>query len=100
MSDTPDLMNRALRMAHFFHDTYEGLAASFGYETREETRAFDAMSPNGQLMQAVCARWLEHNDARIRELEAKIAQLEADVCPWCKSKEEGMQAFLKEESQR
>lgn len=48
----------ARRMAWFFHDTYEQLAPSFGYETRPETRKFDPDSPNGQLMTEVCARWL------------------------------------------
>ncbi len=40
------------------------------------------------------------NDARIRELEAKVAQLEMDVCPWCKIDEESLQAFLKRVPQR
>jgi hypothetical protein len=48
----------ALRMATFFHDTYERLAPSFGYETRQDTRRFDPDSANGRLMQAVCAEWL------------------------------------------
>ena len=38
-----------------FHETYERLAPSFGYETRKETRAFDPTTPNGRLMIAVCA---------------------------------------------
>lgn len=41
--------------ARLFHDTYERLAPSFGYETRKETRRFDPSSPNGRLMIAVCA---------------------------------------------
>lgn len=41
-------------VARLFHDEYERLAPSFGYETREDTRVFDANSPNGQLMIAVC----------------------------------------------
>jgi len=40
-------------IVHQFHDTYERLAPSFGYETREETREFDPESPNGKLMIAV-----------------------------------------------
>lgn len=39
--------------AREFHDTYERLAPSFGYETRPDTKAFDPESPNGQLMIAV-----------------------------------------------
>jgi hypothetical protein len=52
MSNTDDLEAKA--MAIRFHETYERLAPSFGYETRKETRAFDPESPNGKLMIAVC----------------------------------------------
>lgn len=44
----------ALQLAILFHDTYERLAPSFGYETRADTKAFDPDSANGKLMQAVC----------------------------------------------
>lgn len=44
----------ALEAARRFHEAYERLAPSFGYETRKETRAFDPESPNGKLMIAVC----------------------------------------------
>lgn len=40
--------------ARRFHDTYERLAPSYGYETREDTKAFELESPNGLLMVAVC----------------------------------------------
>jgi hypothetical protein len=43
----------AAEVAMLFHDTYERLAPTFGYETREETRQFDPTSPNGALMIAV-----------------------------------------------
>jgi hypothetical protein len=46
----------AERLARQFHDTYERLAPTFGYETRPETRAFDPESPNGKLMIAVCRK--------------------------------------------
>jgi len=36
-----------------FHEAYERLAPTFGYETREDTKEFDADSPNGKLMGAV-----------------------------------------------
>lgn len=45
----------AAEVAMLFHDTYERLAPTFGYETREETRQFDPTSPNGALMIAVAA---------------------------------------------
>ena len=36
-----------------FHEAYERLAPTFGYETREDTKEFDADSSNGKLMGAV-----------------------------------------------
>lgn len=43
-----------LELAIFFHETYEKLAPSFGYETRPDTKQFDKDSKNGKLMVAVC----------------------------------------------
>lgn len=43
-----------VEVAKAFHEAYEQLAPSFGYETRKETRAFDPESANGRLMIAVC----------------------------------------------
>ena len=43
-----------LDLAIYFHETYERLAPSFGYETREETKQFENNSKNGMLMVAVC----------------------------------------------
>ena len=43
-----------IETAKLFHDTYERLAPDFGYETREDTKAFDPFSPNGRLMIEVC----------------------------------------------
>lgn len=48
-----------LQLAGLFHDLYERLAPSYGYETRPETRDFRPASPNGQLMIAVCAEILK-----------------------------------------
>jgi hypothetical protein len=50
---------KALELAILFHDTYERLAPSFGYETRPDTRQFDAASKNGRLMVAVCGEVLQ-----------------------------------------
>ena len=49
-----------LDLAVFFHETYERLAPSFGYETRLDTKRFDSESKNGRLMMAVCAEVREH----------------------------------------
>lgn len=54
----PGDIRTAEQAARFFHDTYEHLAPSFGYETRTETRQFDPTSPNGKLMIAVCGEIL------------------------------------------
>lgn len=43
-----------LRLAVLFHEIYERLAPSFGYETRADTKVFDPTTPNGRLMVAVC----------------------------------------------
>jgi len=43
-----------LELAKLFHDTYEKLAPTYGYETRSGTKIFDPASPNGKLMIAVC----------------------------------------------
>ena len=46
----------ALWLAKWFHHTYEELAPLHGYETRNDTRDFDATSANGKLMIDVCER--------------------------------------------
>lgn len=50
----------AEQLAMLFHETYERLAPSFGYETRQDTKSFDPQSPNGKLMIAVCGEVLNH----------------------------------------
>lgn len=51
---TSSRTSSALALAKQFHEAYERLAPSFGYETRPETREFDPDSVNGRLMVAVC----------------------------------------------
>jgi hypothetical protein len=58
---------RAEAVARAFHEAYERLAPSFGYETRKETRAFDPTTPNGRLMIAVAAEVLAYMDERPHE---------------------------------
>lgn len=50
----------ARELALKFHEAYERMAPSFGYETRTETRAFDPESANGRLMIAVCSELLPY----------------------------------------
>lgn len=50
-----DVGDAALTLALRFHEAYERLAPTCGYETRVDTRSFDPTSPNGRLMIAVCA---------------------------------------------
>lgn len=50
----------AENLASFFHDTYERLAPSFGYETRKDTKKFDSSSANGKLMIAVAKEVLRY----------------------------------------
>lgn len=59
-----------------FHNTYERLAPSFGYETREDTREFKPASKNGKLMIAVCGEILgdvEKKAGTFEECFAKAA---------------------------
>lgn len=58
-------MTPALKLAILFHETYERLAPSFGYETRSDTKTFDADSKNGKLMVAVCEQVLIELSRRI-----------------------------------
>ena len=44
----------AVEVAILFHDTYERLAPSFGYKTRDDTKQFDPESKNWRLMVATC----------------------------------------------
>jgi hypothetical protein len=47
-----------IQLAQKFHEAYERLAPSFGYETRTETRNFGDDPKNANLMVAVCAEIL------------------------------------------
>lgn len=67
---SPQPTASALDLARRFHEVYERLAPSFGYETRTETRVFDSESKNGRLMVAVCA-------------EIRSAQPSAPECGAC-----------------
>jgi len=59
-------------LARQFHDAYERLAPSFGYETRADTKQFDPESKNGRLMIAVC-------DVILRDLLAALDAAKAEL---------------------
>lgn len=54
-----------VELAILFHNTYEKLAPSFGYETREDTKSFDITTPNGKLMIAVCKEIIKCQQERM-----------------------------------
>jgi len=62
-------------LAIMFHDTYERLAPSFGYETRTETRKFDPTTPNGRLMISVCGEILSTLAAHRPTAEPTLAPI-------------------------
>lgn len=69
------------QLARKFHEIYERLAPSFGYETRTETRAFEPTTPNGRLMIAVTDEIEDELQQRIDELTAELAVLRQQVRP-------------------
>jgi hypothetical protein len=69
-------------LARFFHETYENLAPSFGYETRPETREFNPESKNGRLMITVCgAILLRFNAALAAAYEKGYAKAYDELNP-------------------
>jgi hypothetical protein len=54
-------------LAILFHNTYERLAPSFGYETRLDTKSFDTNTPNGMLMIAVCKEIIKWQEQKINK---------------------------------
>jgi len=61
-----------------FHDAYERLAPSFGYETRADTKQFDPTSKNGRLMIAVCDVVLRDLLAVLDAAKAELAEIRAN----------------------
>jgi hypothetical protein len=60
-----ETLDEASELALLFHNTYEKLAPTFGYETRQDTKEFDFKSNNGKLMVAVCSeviKWQQEQD--------------------------------------
>ena len=63
--NTKVFKQETLELAVLFHNTYEKLAPSFGYETREDTKIFDHTTPNGKLMMAVCKEIIKWQQERM-----------------------------------
>lgn len=77
---TPPSHQGWIEEAKLFHDTYEELAPSFGYFTREETRKWNPESDNGRLMIAVVEKvlsslLLSHDQRLVEEI---INELESN----------------------
>ncbi len=62
-------------LAKQFHEIYERLAPSFGYETRIDTREFDPNSKNGKLMIAVTDEIERKMLARAERAEQMVEKL-------------------------
>ena len=73
-----------IRLAIWFHETYEELAPQYGYATRPESRIFNAASPNGKLMLAVCRKLRERYAASARAEHCQgCGQPLTQVCTRC-----------------
>ena len=73
-----------VKLAKLFHQVYEDLAPSFGYETRTDTKEFDEEAKNGKLMIATCKAILpeilaSQLDALVRLLHSKSNILEQEA---------------------
>jgi hypothetical protein len=66
-------------LAILFHNTYEKLAPSFGYETRLDTKSFETTTPNGMLMIAVCKEIIKWQQERSYSEEEVLKILESLV---------------------
>jgi len=65
-----------VELAILFHNTYEKLAPSFGYETRVDTKSFETTTPNGMLMIAVCKEIIKWQKERMYSEKEVIAIVE------------------------
>jgi hypothetical protein len=65
-------------LARRFHEAYERLAPTFGYETRASTREFDPYSANGKLMIAACTEIESQQAEQIERLEAAMNSIKED----------------------
>lgn len=63
-----------IELATLFHNTYERLAPSFGYETRPDTKLLELDSPNGQLMIAVAHEVNKKLEALITKREQSMVE--------------------------
>lgn len=51
---------KTIELSRLFHETYERLAPTEGYETRPDTKEFDPQSRNGRLMISTVAEIQNH----------------------------------------
>ncbi|MFY8160489.1 MAG: hypothetical protein ACOVNU_04105 [Candidatus Kapaibacteriota bacterium] len=56
-----------VELAILFHNIYERLAPSFGYQTRLDTKSFETNTPNGILMIAVCKEIIKWQEQKMHK---------------------------------
>jgi hypothetical protein len=85
-------------LAQLFHNVYEELAPSFGYETRQETKIFDKNSNNGKLMIATIKKIKEtlFTEEQVRFIICKSFLLGVDRGEYSKDFEDRMIESLKQ----
>jgi hypothetical protein len=71
----------AIKLAIRFHELYEKYAPEYGYDTKEESRTFDASSPNGKLMIRIC-REIQKDYTVTRKEEAIWTEVANAISKW------------------
>ena len=82
LQETKQETIQEVELAILFHNTYEKLAPSFGYETRLDTKSFETTTPNGKLMIAVCKeiiKWQKEQDKN-KYSEEEVIELLTKRC--------------------
>lgn len=73
-----ETIEKSAELALLFHNTYERLAPSFGYETRQDTKEFDFKSNNGRLMVAVCSEVIKWQQDKNKFSEEEVKNIVYD----------------------
>jgi hypothetical protein len=90
-----------VELAVLFHNTYEKLAPSFGYETRVDTKLFETTTSNGMLMIAVCKeiiKWQQERSYSEEDLKSAFLdgwELRDGDLPFSKAKKKWFEEIKK-----